>query len=140
MATMLLKDPQTLPSPQVLADVLGSNHRTFEALEHCIKAPHLQIELEWRYYNDGKAWLCKAIKKKKTVFWLSVWDDCFKLTFYFTEKHLQGIAQLPIDESIKDAFAANNPIGKLLPLTLEMATEKQLADALKIIEFKASLK
>ena len=52
--------------------------------------------MEWRYYNDGKAWLCKVVNKKKTVFWLSIWEHYFKTSFYFTEKHLESIDALNI--------------------------------------------
>jgi hypothetical protein len=140
METMLLKDPNTPPSPQNLSLAMGQYYSVFEKLEQQVTGPNYQLQLEWRYYNDGKAWLCKATQKKKTIFWISVWDDCFKVVFYFTEKHLEAIAALPIDESIKDDFASAKPIGKLIPLILHMTPDSQIDDALKVIAFKSSLK
>jgi hypothetical protein len=91
---------------------------------------------EWNYYKDGKAWLCKVLYKKKTVFWLSIWEKYFKLAFYFTEKTGKEINELDIDVSIKEDFKQAKPIGRLLPLVIEMRKKEQLKDVLKIIEYK----
>ncbi len=95
---------------------------------------------EWRYYNDGKAWLCKITHKKKTVAWLSLWENTFKTGFYFTEKTGAGIISLDIDNKIKSSFSQNKPIGKLLPLTLEIDHKNKLEDFRKIAEYKMALK
>ncbi|PKP08994.1 MAG: hypothetical protein CVU09_13085 [Bacteroidetes bacterium HGW-Bacteroidetes-4] len=47
-----------------------------------VNLPETPWQVQWRYYNDGKAWLCKVSYKKKTVFWLSVWEAYFKVAFY----------------------------------------------------------
>jgi hypothetical protein len=92
---------------------------------------------EWRYYNDGKSWLCKVVNKKRTIFWLSVWEGYFKVSFYFTEMHKEGISSLPISESAKSQFITAKPIGKLIPLTIDVYSEEQLEDVLTIAKFRA---
>ena len=95
---------------------------------------------EWRYYKDGKAWLCKVCYKKKTIFWLSVWDKFFKTGFYFTDKNCTGVAELDIEEKIKEEFSRNKHIGKLIPLAIKMNRKEQIDDVIKIIEYKKRLK
>jgi hypothetical protein len=140
METIQLKDPQVITSPEVLSPVLGDTYPVFEELMQTITSPDFGFNGEWNYYNDGKAWLFKAQFKKKTVFWLSVWEGYFKTAFYFTEKNCQGIFELEIDENIKKEFVANKPIGKLLPLSIDMKLKEQLPDLLKIITYKMRLK
>jgi hypothetical protein len=140
METIQLKDPQILPTSEVLAEALGDSFQVFDELTKTITDPSYGLATEWHYYNDGKAWLCKVVFKKKTVFWLSVWDGYFKTTFYFTEKNCTGIFEMEIAENIKKEFGAHQPIGKLLPLTIEMKQKEQLFDLLKIIEYKKRLK
>ena len=140
METMQLKDPQILPTGEVLAKAMGDSYPVFDKLIKTITNPAFGLVADWHYYNDGKAWLCKVVCKKKTVFWLSVWDGYFKTTFYFTEKNYSGIFEMEIDENIKKDFNARNPIGKLLPLSFEMKKKGQLPDLLKIIEYKKGLK
>ena len=74
----------------------------------------------WRYYRDGKAWFCKIALKKKTVVWISMWSDCFKAAFYFTEKSGRGIPGLRIKDSIQEFYLNHKPIGKLKPIVVEV--------------------
>ncbi len=140
METQLLRNPEILPSEEVLQDVLKNSFPVYIELIKAITNNTLGLVPEWHYYNDGKAWLCKVVFKKKTIFWLSVWEQYFKIAFYFTEKHCEGIASLPIDGVIKEQFSKSKPIGKLLPLVINITDGSQLNDTLKIIEFKKSLK
>lgn len=139
MEKPLLNNVDVFPTQEVLLEILGNTHPVYEKLIDIVQNEY-QLSPEWNYYKDGKAWLCKVIFKKKTVFWLSVWDKYFRVTFYFTEKNVEAISNLAIDEQIKSKFTQNEPIGKLLPLTLEIYKEEQLKDLLKIIEYKKALK
>lgn len=140
MGTLVLKDPATSPTKKVLENALGKTFPTYEVLMVTIESEHYSLTAQWHYYNDGKAWFCKVQFKKKTVFWLSVWDKYFKMGFYFTVKNCKGIFELDIDDNIKKAFKEHKPVGKLLPLVLNINKKTQLKDALKIVEYKKSLK
>lgn len=138
MDTQLLRDKELYPTEEVLQKVLMDSIQAYNQLVTTIA--ELQAEMIWRYYNDGKSWLCKVQHKNKTIFWLSVWDGYFKTTFYFTEKNCQGIELLDIDQTIRNEFRNNKPIGKFLPLTLTIQNRNQLIDLLKIAEYKRGLK
>ena len=141
METQLLKDPDVLPSANVLKNVLGNNaYEIYESFICTITGTNYGLTYEWKYYNDGKSWLCKITQKKKTIHWLSVWEGCFKIAFYFTEKHLEGIAALDISEKIKEDFSKTKPVGRLLPMLFTICQKEQLDDLLKVVSFKKSLK
>lgn len=141
MERPLLNNPDIFPSGDVLAEALGP--KGFEAycsMRTILEQHEAEIALVWNYYNDGKAWLCKVVWKKKTLFWVSVWEGYFKTAFYFAEKHRDVIATLPVHPAILNDFAQSKPIGKLLPLTLSIHSEDQLEDLHKIILCKRDLK
>ena len=140
METHLLRDQQIFPTKEVLENELGDSFLAFEELTKILTDVKYGLTIEWRYYKDGKAWLCKVCHKKNTIFWLSVWDKYFKTTFYFTEKYRTGIAELNIDEGLKESFSRSKPIGKLIPHTLSINEKEQINDLLKIVEYKKSLK
>ena len=140
MEIQLLREQEIYPSKEVLQDVLGEVYNVLEELETQITQGELALTLDWNYYKDGKSWLCKVCNKKKTIFWLSVWEGFFKATFFFTEKHLESIAELDISEQIKEDFCCMKPIGKLLPMVISIDRHEQLADLLKIIKFKKEWK
>ena len=137
---MLLRDADIFPSDKILEDELGEGFNVLVSFLEAVTNKEYSLIIEWRYYNDGKAWLGKAVYKKKTIFWLSVWEGFFKTSFFFTEKHLEAIAKLDISETMKDEFAKAKTIGKLIPMIFDVNKENQLGDLLTAVRFKKSLK
>ena len=140
MEIQLLREPEIFPSKEVLKNLLGKVYNVFEKLETRVTHNDYALTFDWHYYNDGKSWLCKVCHKKKTVFWLSVWEGCFKTTFFFLERHLEAIAALDISEQIKEDFCRTKSVGKLLPMILNINKQEQLTDLLKVIVFKKGVK
>jgi hypothetical protein len=66
-----LTDKSVYPDETVLKAVLGKSYRSYCALLALFDRNEMLHE--WRYYMDGKAWLCKVQKKKKTIVWMSAW-------------------------------------------------------------------
>lgn len=138
---MQLRDPEIFPSEMVLKNVLGdSAYSVLASFIETIREAAYGLSIEWRYYNDGKAWLGKVTHKKKTILWLSIWEGLFKTSFYFTEKHLEAIAALDLSERKKEEFAGMKPTGKLIPMTFEISEKEQLDELLTVVRFKKSLK
>lgn len=132
----LLNDPAIPPSPEVLQKVLKSSYPVYEKTLVEITGDSYGLVPEWRYYNDGKAWLCKMVFKKKTIFWLSVWDGFFKAGFYFVERQCQGIHEMDISENIKKELKKAKPFGTLYPVGLTLSREEHIPDLLKLIDYK----
>ncbi|MCU4166572.1 DUF3788 family protein [Carboxylicivirga caseinilyticus] len=89
--TILLRDKDIEPTDAVLENALGKER--FSIYQKLIKifTNEYSLEPQWRYYKDGNAWLCKIVYKKKTILWLSVWENYIKTGFYFTEKTRLGV-------------------------------------------------
>ena len=138
MEEKILTDPMVKPEDAVLESALGKNYKLYTEFER--KINEKELVLEWHYYNDGKSWLCKILKKKKNFGWLSVWNTGFKLTFYFAEKAIEGVYELDIDNEIKNAANEIKPVGKSRPVIILMKNKKFISDGLKILEYKMSLK
>lgn len=134
-----LTDPSVLPSAEVLRDALTGSYQAYEEVIGIVTSSGYGLTHEWRYYNDGKAWLCKLVHKKKTVFWLSVWDGYFKIAFYITASHCQGIYDLDIVEDIKTELKSAKPIGKLYPVVLVISKKEQIGDLLRLVDYKMSI-
>lgn len=140
METPLLKDPQVFPDEKVLKNAMGDSYKTYTEMIKIITGADYGLVLQWNYYKDGKAWLCKVGFKKKTVFWLSVLDGYFKAGFYFVARHCPGVLELDIDKSILEEFKSKKPFGTLFPLAIEIRRKEQVKDLLTVIEYKKSLK
>ena len=138
MESQLLRDPMVQPDDSVLENLLGKNYHLFKEFSEKTNARNLV--LEWNYYRDVKSWLCKVLNKKKNLCWLSVWDNGFKLTFYFTQKTINGVYDLEITDDIKKMAHETKSTGKLLPIMLFIKNKKITKDAIKLIEYKMTLK
>jgi len=137
----LLRDAEITPTMDVLENIVGKDiFSVYEKIYKTITSSEFELNPEWNFYKDGKAWLCKVSYKKKTVFWLSVWDTGIKTGFYFTEKTRSGVLNLAINDEIKQRFESVKLIGKLIPLTLVVENEAQLDDLKKLIVYKKALK
>ena len=91
MDKRVLTDSTIFPTDEVVFSHLGKTKSLWIALFELISNEYPDISKEWRYYNDGKSWLMKVTRKAKTVFWLSVIEKTFRITFYFTDKAAQAI-------------------------------------------------
>lgn len=132
----LLNEPNVYPGDAVLKEVLGPAIKTWNTMQKLLSEKFPSVTLGWKYYHDGKAWLCKAQHKKKTVCWISVWDRFFKTTFYFTEKNGPEIARLDIGAALKKRFREYRGKGKLKALTIEMKAIKDLKHFGRIADYK----
>ena len=136
MNIQLLKDPEVFPATEVLEKVLDKIYPVFKEFINTVESEEFKLIPNWIFYKDGKAWLCKITLKKKTVVWLSVWSDCFKVALYFTEKNGGGIPGLRIDDSIKEFYLNHKPIGKLKPIVVDVRLKSQLVDINTLIKYK----
>jgi hypothetical protein len=117
---------------------LGDVFNAYQELETLIIEK--ELSLNWNYYKDGKAYLCKVTYKKKTVFWLSIWETYIKTTFYFNEKVSLGVYDLDIDKSIITNYDNTKHVGKSRQLIFEIRDNSQFDDLSTVIDYKKSSK
>ena len=78
--------------------------------------------------------------KKKNLGWIGVFDGYFKVSFYFTEKHLNAIVDSDISDIIKEDFYNAKPSGRLLPMTVAVTDKEKLKEVLPVLLFKKNPK
>ena len=138
MEELLLTNPNIFPENDVLENILGKQYKYYQKFVE--KLNENKLTIEWNYYEDGKSWLCKIIKKMKTVCWLSIKNNGINLSFYFTEKNINGVKELEIDEKIKGIVDKTENVGKLLPIIFVIDNKNKINDAMKIMEYKIKIK
>jgi hypothetical protein len=138
MEPSVLTDPKLLPSDEVIFSHLGRRRALWEALFAFIRTEHPDFEQRWRYYNDGKSWLMNVSRKKKTVFWLSVFSGSFRITAYFTDKAREAIRASPLPAELKAQFLRKAGPAKLRGITITFRKKADVADAKALIALKAA--
>ena len=145
----LLRNPDLVPSADAIAKALGLANNAYIKFIRGL-ASH-DIQLEWRYYNDGKAWLAKGLyqwtgvrggQNITTVFWLSIWDGFFKVTIYIPEKARAEVLSLPLDNEVKLMIAASQQMGKLkyFPVVFDLYSDEMFEQVFLLADFRKTIK
>jgi hypothetical protein len=138
MNTIQLTDEAIFPDRSVLAAVLGDSYKAYESLLRIFDAHDMNHE--WRYYKDGKSWLCKVQKKTKTIVWMSAWKGYLKAAIYIPERYLDDVLRLPINAETRDSINSAKNIGKSRPCVFEIWDDTALPDLETVMEFKLKAK
>jgi hypothetical protein len=133
-----LNDPDEFPGDEVLARHLGPAKPAWDAFLAMLRDDYPQFAAEWRYYNDGKSWLCKVRRKEKTICWVSVWKKFFKASFYLGERAEPLVLASALGQPLKDGYLQCS--GKLRPLRVEVCYESSLKQVRELIEIKLKTK
>lgn len=144
-----LRDPNIAPTSEVISQALRSSNSVYV---HFISTlPDLGIQLNWRYYTDGKAWLAKGTtswtgsrggQKELTVFWLSMWKGFFKVTIYFPEVVRSDVLNQSLNHVIKQKIIDAKPMGKLnfFPVVFNVRYPEELDDLMALINIRKAFR
>jgi hypothetical protein len=119
---------------------LGEVKIVWDSFNAFLKEDYPALSTEWRYYNDGKSWLCKIIKKKKTVCWVSVYENMFKTTFYFPIRAEEFISGSDLKKQYIDQFITGKAYGKIKGITVDINKPEDLETTKTLIELKEKFK
>jgi hypothetical protein len=135
-----LNDSEAHPDDEVLGCCLGEVKNTWDSFLALLAESHPLFSAEWRYYRDGKSWLYKVTKKKKTVCWVSVWAGAFKVTFYFPDRAEELVVASKLKKAYVGQFLHGERYGKIRGVTVTVGKPTDLNTIKKLIEIKERLK
>jgi len=140
MEPMVLNDKSVMPNEEIVFSIIRDKRILWQKIMNYLHDNHADITEVWRYYNDGKSWLFRTLKKGKTIFWIRVLEDTFRIAFYFSDKAEIMIEQSDLPESIKNDFRDAKRFNTTCGISIEMAESADADNAIKLIELKLQLK
>ncbi len=108
----------------LIFSIIGENSQHWQKLIQSITDKYPDAIKQWNYYNDGKNWLFRMIRKKKTLFWIGVLKDTFRITFYFGGKAESAIVNSDLPDSLKDMYLNGKRYGKIRAITIKVSQTK----------------
>lgn len=136
----VLGDKDIYPSEELINSIIGEKKAVWLKIMSYPHEKYNDVSEEWRYYNDGKQWLFKLTRKKKTIFWLSLLKDTFRITFYFGNKAEPAIISSSLPESVKNEFVNGQRFGNIRGITTIISGDSDVDKICKLIDLKVSLK
>jgi hypothetical protein len=140
MEPLVLTDKSVYPDDNLINSIIGNNSIYWKKFRDSIHELYPASEEVWRYYNDGNNWLFRVILKKKTLFWIGVLADTFRVTFYFGDKAEPAIERSSLPDEIKIAFTQAKRYGKIRPVTIKVKSQEDIDHALIVTGIKAAMK
>lgn len=132
--TKELVDKDIFPNELVLKRVLGRSYKAYcSLLEHF---DNNEMIYTWKYYHDGKAWLCKVQYKKRTIVWMSAWKGYMKATIYIPEKYISDLYKLVLNEETIKKIRKTKNVGKSKPCIFNICRKKDIKQFDIIMQFK----
>lgn len=138
MEKPVLGDPNEFPCDEVLARCLGKAKPAWDAFRTLLKERYPQLVAEWRYYADGKSWLCKLTRKSATVSWVAACDRYFTVACYLNAKAEPLVRDSSLDRALKQPFLRSSQ--KLRAIRIEVRSRAALDAVRELIDIKLSVK
>jgi hypothetical protein len=131
-----LSDKNIIPNDDYIFSIIGEKQALWISLMNWLSGNYTDTSGNWNYYNDGKQWVFKMTRKKKTVFWITLLKSTFKVTFYFGDKAEPLIESSDLHQTIKDAFKTGHRYGKIRAITIKMMDVEDIESVKKIVAIK----
>jgi len=139
MEPIILTDPNVQPTDELISLIIGEKTVYWQQILRYLRDNHSDITEVWRFYNDGKCWLYRTLRKTKTIYWAGILKDTFRITFYLSDKAEALIEESTLSENIKEEFW-NTKGSKFRAVTVVMYAAEDLENVLKLIEIKLKVK
>ena len=140
MEPIALTDPSIIPDNELVFIMIGDKSVFWQQILDHLYQNHKDITEIWRFYNDGKSWLFRTLKKKNTIFWVAVLKDTFRVGFYFGDKAEPMILQSDLPENIKDDFKTATRYNTIRAISVTMNDAVDVDTVIKLIELKLKIK
>lgn len=136
---ILFDDKNVRPTREMIFSHLGDKKALWVDLMDHLESNYKGSEGMWNFYNDGKRWLYKHVLKKKTLFWLTVYEGSFTVTFYFGDKAEPVILSSGLSQKIKDDFLTGQRYGKIRAISIPVTHKDDLIPARLLVEIKSKI-
>lgn len=128
-------DPAIIPTEELIKDALNQKYPWFrEIIQHAFDS-YKQVSDAWKYYQDGKQWLYRMLYRKKTIFWMSVQQDTFRITFYFSGKSESSVMASNLPEYIKNTYMETRE-NTFRAISMQITDREQIKLVCQLLDLK----
>jgi hypothetical protein len=136
----ILSDPAVVPDDALLSRCLGEKMEWWNTIMDHTILNYPSVTPIWKYYNDGKQWLFRLLRKKDTIFWVSLIGDTFRITLYYSDKAEPLILASNVPDAVKQTFLEGKHFGKIRGLTIRIDSPQDLETVKELTAIKLQIK
>jgi hypothetical protein len=139
MEDLILTDESIRPTDDSIFSIIGRNRVHWQNLLAGVHEIYPDAEELWKYYIDGHSWLFRMIRKKKTLFWIGVLKNTFRVTFYFGDKAEPLIKNSGLPTSMVENFKNGKHYGNIRPISIKVERAGDIENCLKLAALKTKV-
>ena len=132
----MLNDSSVKPNDEIIFSILGDKRLFWEQILAYLNDNYKDISEEWKFYNDGKSWLFRTLKKKKTIFWIRILEDTFRVGFWFGDQAEPAILQSELPDPVKTGFLNAKRFNKIRSISIEIQDSGDFENVKRLIDLK----
>ena len=136
MEPKVLVDKTVTPNDEIVFSIIGEKKLLWKQTFSYLYDNNKDISAVWKYYKDGKSWLLRTLKKKKTIFWIRILDDTFRIAFWFADKLEPIILESDLPESIKLEYKNAKIFNKSRCIYIDIQDSEDFQNVKKLIDLK----
>lgn len=136
MDTKVLSDETEVPNDELVFSIIGDKELIWKKTMAYLYDNNNDISEVWKYYKDGKSWLFRTIKKKKTIFWIKILDDTFRIAFWFANRLEPIILESKLPKSIKEEYQNAKTFNKSRSIYIDVQDSKDFENIKTLIDLK----
>lgn len=140
MEAVILNDKSIEPTNELIFSIIGDKKILWEQTLSYLYDNNTAISEKWKYYNDGKSWLFRTLKKNKTIFWIKVLEDTFRVAFWFGDKLEPAILESNLPDNLKTGFINAQKYGKIRSIYIDIQDSNDIENVKKLINLKLNNK
>ena len=132
----IFKEKEITPTDMKVEESLNLNFLYLKIIRQFILDTFGKTLEEWKFYGVKTGWLLKTFFKKRNLFFISIYDGYFKISFTLGEKVVNNILIADISQELKDELANSKKYAEGRVLTIKVNSSQHIEGIKKIIGFK----
>ena len=136
MEPRVFADETVTPNDELVFSIIGDKELLWKQTLSYLYDNNKDFTAVWKYYKDGKSWLFRTLIKKKTIFWIRILEDTFRIAFWFADKLEPEILNSDLPESIKTEYKNAKRFNKSRCIYIDMKDSEDHQNVKKLIDLK----
>lgn len=126
------------PDEVRIKDILKDKYLVLEAIRKYIQDNIGDTVEEWKYYGVKNGWVLKTFLKKRNLFFIGIYDSCFRISFVFGDKAVQSILGSNVSAESKKILKDARKYAEGRGISFEVRDDKDLKDIEALIQIKVN--
>ncbi|MGD9328491.1 MAG: DUF3788 family protein [Cyclobacteriaceae bacterium] len=126
------------PNEARIQEIIKDKYLLLDTIRQFIRKNYGETNEEWKYYGVKNGWVLKTFLKKRNLFFISIYDGYFSISFVFGDKAVTSIIESNVTDETKKSLKEARKYAEGRGISFEVHDYKHLDDIKKLIKIKVS--